>query len=126
MVTLMTDFPDHVVAYRAAGEVKKAEYENVVMARVDEVAARYGNINFVILMETGMENYSLAAFLDYLKISFKHFSRWNRMAIVSDQRWLRTAYKALSPLVHGEIRCYALDDFQSAKEWVSMPLEADR
>ncbi|SKB68939.1 SpoIIAA-like [Parapedobacter luteus] len=121
----MTNFPDHVVAYRAAGTVTKDEYEAVVMARVDEVAARYGKINFIVFLETGMENYSLTAFVDYLKISFKHFSKWNRMAIVSDQRWLRMAYEALSPLVHGEIRCYPLDDFQTAKEWVSAPLPAD-
>jgi hypothetical protein len=126
MVTLMTTFPDHVVAYRATGTVTKAEYEQVVMARVDEVAARYGKINFIVLLETGMENYSLMAFLDYLKISFKHFKKWHRMAIVSDQRWVRKAYDALSPFVHGEVRSYEVDDFERAKEWVSGPFEHGR
>lgn len=119
MVSLMTDFPDHVVAYRAAGEVKKDEYERVVMTRVNEVADRYGKINFIVLLETDMQNYSLPAFIDYVKISFRHFSKWNRMAIVSDQRWLRKAYHTLSPLVHGEIRSYELNDFEKAKAWVS-------
>ena len=123
MVELMEGFPDHVAAYRASGQVKKEEYEQVVMKRVNEVAARYGKINFLVCLETGMENYSLASFIDYLKISFKHFKKWNRMAIVSDQRWLRTVYEALSPLVHGEIRSYELEELETARKWVSAPLE---
>lgn len=125
MVELMTDFPDHVVAYRATGKVTKTEYEKIVVSRVNEVADRYGTINFIVLLETGMDDYSLAAFIDYLKISFKHFRKWNRMAIVSDQRWLREAYRALSPLVHGEINCYRVADFEQAKRWVVAPPDAE-
>jgi len=121
MVKLMDGFPDHVVAYRAQGKINHAEYEQIIVSRINEVADRYGILNFIVLLETGMEDYSLHAFMDYLKISFKHFKKWSRMAIVSDQRWLRIAYRVLSPLVHGEIRCYVLADFEQAKAWVSGP-----
>lgn len=123
MVELLKDFPPHVAAYRASGEVEKEEYEKVVMARVDEVAAAYGKINFIVLLETKMQNYTLPAFLDYLKVSFEHFSKWNRMAIVTDQNWVRTAYEVLSKIVPGEIRGYELAQFEEAKQWVSAPLE---
>src|SRR5437763_15572910 len=102
MVELLKDFPPHVAAYRAVGKVHKEEYEQVVMARVDEVAAQYGKINFIVLLETDMENYSLGALADYLKVSFEHFSKWNRMAIVTDERWVGKAYQILSKVVHGE------------------------
>lgn len=122
MVELLPGFPPHVAAYRAWGTVNRDEYEAVVMARVNEVARQYGKINFLVRLETGMENYTLAAFIDYLKISFKHFTRWNRMAIVTDQRWLENTYEALSLIVPGEIRGYPLDQFEKAKAWVSAPL----
>jgi hypothetical protein len=122
MVELLTDLPPHVAAYKALGAISKEEYETVVMARVDEVAAVYGRINFLVQLETGMENYSIGAFIDYIKVSFEHFSKWNRMAIVSDQQWVRRAYDTLSYLVHGEIRTYELKELDNAKEWVSGPL----
>ncbi|QNF33208.1 STAS/SEC14 domain-containing protein [Adhaeribacter swui] len=122
MVELLADFPPHVAAYKASGEVHKDEYEKVVMRRVDEVAAKYDKINFLVRLETGLEEYSLAAFLNYLKVSFEHITRWNRMAIVSDQKWVRLAYDALSPLVPGEINSYELKDYKTAKQWVSAPL----
>jgi hypothetical protein len=124
MVELLKDFPPHVAAYKATGKVNKEEYEQVVMARVDEVAATFGKINFLVLLETDFENYSGGAFLDYLKVSFEHFTKWNRMAIVTDERWVRKAYDMLSPLVYGVINGYELKQFEDAKEWVSEPLEA--
>ena len=126
MVELLKDFPPHVAAYKAQGNVHKDEYEKVVMARVDEVAAQYGKINFLVRLETDMQDYTFAAFLDYLKVSFEHFSKWNRMAIVSDQQWLRKAYDGLSYIVHGEIKGYELKDYEEAKQWVSAPFEEDK
>src|SRR3978361_2248857 len=121
MVVLITDLPPHVAAYKATGAISKEEYEQVVMHRIDEVAAKYGTINFLVLLETGMENYSIGAFIDYVKVSFQHFSKWNRMAIVTDQDWVAKAYDALSYMVHGEIRSYAVKDLEAAKAWVSAP-----
>ena len=101
MVELLKDFPPHVVAYKATGEINKEEYEKQVMASVDEVAATYGSINFLVLLETNLKDYSAATFMQYLKVSFEQFTKWNRMAIVTDERWVRKAYDMLSPLVHG-------------------------
>jgi hypothetical protein len=125
MVELLTGFPPHVAAYRATGHVNKEEYEQVVMQRVNHVAAQFGKINFLVLLETDFENYSSGAFVDYVKISFQHFSKWNRMAIVTDERWVRIAYDMLSPLVHGVINGYKLDQYEEAKQWVSETFEAD-
>lgn len=122
MVELLSGFPPHVAAYRAAGAVSKEEYERVVMRRIDEVAVQYGRINFLVKLETDMSNYSPTAFLDYLKVSFEHFRKWNRMAIVTDEKWLRIAYETLGYLTPGEIRTYRLDEYESAKAWVSEPL----
>jgi len=122
MVELLPGFPPHVAAYRASGKVKKEEYEHVVMGSVDEVAALYGKINFLVRLETDIDNYSFATFIDYLKVSFEHFSKWNRMAIVTDQHWVAKAYELLSPLVHGVIKGYPLDEYEKARGWVSAPL----
>jgi hypothetical protein len=126
MVELLNDFPPHVAAYKASGAVSKEEYEQVVMARVDEVADKFSKINFLVRLETDMDNYAMGAFLDYLKVSFEHFFKWNRMAIVTDEQWLRNAYEILSPLVHGVIKGYELKQYEEAKEWVSAPLDAAR
>lgn len=123
MVELLPGFPPHVAAYKAAGAVSKEEYEAVVIKRVNEVAAQYGRINFLVRLETRFMNYSVAALADYVKISFRHFFKWERMAIVSDEAWVRKGYDLLSPLVHGKVRGYTLAEYEEAKEWVSGALK---
>lgn len=123
MVELLDGFPAHVAAYQAEGEVNDREYQEVVMSRVDQVAAEFGKVNFLVLLKTDFQNYSMPAFLAYLKISLKHFSRWERMAIVTDQKIVEKAYDMLSPFVHGEIRGFEIMDFDAAKSWVSGPLD---
>lgn len=125
MVQLLNDFPPYVLAYKASGTVGKEEYERIVMSKADEVVNNFGALNFIVRLETGMENYSVAALIDYLKISFKHIHRWNRMAIVSDQKTVRQFYDALSPLVPGKIIGFELKDFAAAKQWVSTPALID-
>jgi hypothetical protein len=125
MIELLNDFPPHVAAYRAYGIVQKEEYEKIVTTKVDEVASKYGKINFLVLLQTDMWNYSFAAFINYIKVSFEHFSKWNRMAVVTDQRWLSKAYEMLSHLVPGEIRSYEIKQFDEARHWVSQPLKVD-
>lgn len=124
MVELLESFPPYVAAYKASGAVSKEEYEQVVMARVNEVATKYGKINFLVRLETDMDNYSIGAFFDYLKISFKHFTKWERMAIVTDERWVRKAYEALSFLVPGKIKGFELKQYIEARAWVSAPLNS--
>ncbi|HEY9177210.1 MAG TPA: STAS/SEC14 domain-containing protein [Flavipsychrobacter sp.] len=119
MVELLDGFPSHVAAYRARGRVHADEYRQVVMRRIDEVAAAYGKVDFLVLLETGFQNYSPGAFVNYCVISFKHFTRWRRMAIVTDQAWLGHLYECIGLVVPGTIRSYPIDRFPEAKQWVS-------
>lgn len=125
MVELLHDFPRHVAAYRASGAVSKEEYDRVVVSRVEEVAKEFDKINFLVRLETDIDNYSVGAFFRYLKVSFGHFFKWNRMAIVTEEKWVRNAYEFLSGLVHGEIKGYSLKEYEAARKWVSEPLDSD-
>lgn len=119
MVQLLEDFPPHVAAYRARGKVNADEYRNIVMRRIDEVADAYGKVDFLVLLETGFQNYSPGAFINYFIISFRHFTRWRRMAIVTDQAWLGRLYECIGLVVPGTIKSYPLQRFREAKQWVS-------
>lgn len=126
MVELLPGYPDHVVAYKATGIVNENEYSAVVMERVDEVACRYPKINFIVVLRTDFENYSFSAFVDYLIISFEHFGKWNRMAIVTNENWVRFAYRLINFFVPGKIKCFTIIQLKKAKQWVSTDLSKDK
>jgi len=123
MVELLNDFPPYVAAYKATGHVNKEEYEHVVMARINEVAAHYGKINFLVLMETEVWDYSFGSLVDYVKMTFEHFKQWNRLAVVSNEQWVNKVYDVLGGLVYGEVKSFKIYQYEEARQWISQPIE---
>jgi len=123
MVELLNDFPPYVAAYKATGHVHKDEYEQVVMARINEVAAQYEKINFLVLMDTDVWDYSFGSLVDYVKMTFEHFKQWNRLAIISNEQWLGKIYEVFGGLVYGKVKSFELNQYEEAKQWVSQPIE---
>ena len=123
MVELLNDFPPYVAAYKATGHVNKYEYEQVVMAKISEVAAQYGKINFLVLMETDVWDYSFGSLVDYVKMTFGHFKQWNRLAVVSNEQWVNKVYETLGGLVYGKVKSFTINQYEEAKQWISQPIE---
>lgn len=121
MVELLNDFPPYVAAYKATGQVSKEEYEQVVMARINEVARQYGKINFLVLMATDVSDYSFGSLVDYVKMTFNHFKEWNRLAVVSDAQWVNKVYEALGGLVYGKVKSFRINEYEEARQWISEP-----
>ncbi|HEY9001564.1 MAG TPA: STAS/SEC14 domain-containing protein [Mucilaginibacter sp.] len=57
-----------------------------------------------------------------MKTSYK----CERMAIVSNEKWVRRAYEVLRPLFHGQISSYSISEFHTAKEWVCVEPESKK
>ncbi len=91
MLQFIKDLPGHVVGIRATGEVNKDDYERVLIPRMEELIKRQGEINYLLVLETDVQNFSVAAWLEDFKLGLKNFSKWNKVAIVTDQKsveWL--------------------------------------
>ncbi|WP_275410843.1 STAS/SEC14 domain-containing protein [Paractinoplanes rishiriensis] len=52
-------------------------------------------------------------------------SAFEAVAVVSDEDWLRPAVKALSLLLPGEAKAFAVRDLTAAKAWLAEGLDPD-
>jgi SpoIIAA-like len=71
-----------------------------------ELGARYSGI------EAG------AVWTDF-KLGIKHLTRWERIAVVTDVRWIRTAVRAFRFLIPGEIRVFETAMISDARNWIA-------
>ena len=119
MLQFIKDLPDDVIGIRATGEVNKDDYEKVLIPRMEEMSKRQGAINYLLVLETGVQNFSAAAWWQDFKLGLKNFSKWKKVAIVTDQKsveWLTDVTKHIIP---GESRGYSLDELDEAIQWIS-------
>src|SRR4051812_32458802 len=100
MLQFINDLPDHVIGIHAIGEVTKDDLDKVLLPRLDEFAEKQGELNYILVLETGIQNFTAGAWLDDIKAGLKHFTKWNKIAIVTDQKpvgWFTDAFRFFIP-----------------------------
>lgn len=73
-----------MVAFRAMGEVTKEDYENTVIPAVEALISSINEINFLLVLDTDIENFTLGAWMQDAMLGIKNLGKWNRAAIVTD------------------------------------------
>ncbi len=123
MLQLMTDAPPHTVGVRAVGKVDKEEYESILLPALEKAIKQYGELNFIMVLETDVGNFSAGAWLDDIKAGLKYFTKWNKIAIVIDQKPVQKITDFISALIPGEAKGFPVSDIELAKAWVAAPKE---
>jgi hypothetical protein len=119
MLQLINDLPDHVVGIHAVGEVTKDDYERILLPKMNELVKRQGEINYLLVLETDVQNFTLGSWWQDLKLGLKNFTRWNKIAVVTDQKsieWFSDVFRFFIP---GKSRGFTLNELERAIKWVS-------
>ena len=119
MILKLGDAPENVVAFRATGDVDKEDYKKVVIPAIDALVKKEGKINFMLVLDTAIKNFSIGALLQDLSVGLKHFTKWHRMAIVSDSGPVNMFSDLFSYIAPGEAKGFTHAELEKAKEWVS-------
>jgi len=119
MLQLIKDLPEHVAAIHAAGEVKRRDYENMVVPIFDEFVSAGNDINYLLILETEGSNFTPAVCWRDLKLMLKYYGNWNKIAVVTDKsgiEWFTDVFKFVVP---AETMSFTLDKLDEAIKWVS-------
>lgn len=120
MLQFIKDMPEHVVGIHAVGEVSKDDYDKVLAPRLDELVAKQGEINYLLVLENNaLTDFTAGAWFDELKMGLKHFTKWNKIAVVTDQKgveWFTNTFKIIIP---GNSKGFPLDKLDEAVAWIS-------
>ncbi|UOE50964.1 STAS/SEC14 domain-containing protein [Mucilaginibacter sp. SMC90] len=119
MISLINDLPAHVLGVRASGEVTKNDMKTVLLPALDEVAGRTGQLNYLLVLDTDVQNFTAAAWWQDMIAGLKHFTDWNRIAVVTDQKAVEIFTDLFELGVPGKSKGFLPDQLAQAKTWVS-------
>ena len=106
MLERMQGLPDNVLGFEARGEADGADYESVLIPGVEEMLARRKKIRLLYFLGDEFNGFNAKAMWDDAKVGLKHFSAWERVAVVTDVGWIRTAMKAFGFVMPGHVRIF--------------------
>lgn len=119
MITEIEGLPANMVGFTATGEITEVDFMKVVMPRVQEAIDKNEKLNYMLVLDTSIRNFTAGAWLKDAAMGIKHLFKWNRAAIVTDVEAIRTFTTGFSVLMPGEFRGFAHKDLQQAIAWVS-------
>ena len=120
MIEIIPELPHHVAAFRATGTVTKEDYETVLIPHVDYIHKTFGQINFLLWLDTDVGHYTVGAWVDDAFLGLKHLTHWHKIAIVSHQEMVTRVANILGHIIPGETRGFAFSELPDAMRWISI------
>jgi hypothetical protein len=122
MLKRIPDMPAGTVGFEAVGEVDDDDFEGAVEPVLRREIADGHKIRLLYLLGPGMREYEADTLAEDAKFAVRHPTSYERVAVVSDEDWLRPALRVLSVVVPGQLRAFPVAQLAAAREWLT-PVE---
>lgn len=119
MLEHMNYLPSHVLGMHAVGHVTNNDYTKALVPLLDEQVKRNGKINFLLVLETDIQNFTAGAWCGNIEIGLKYLLRWKKLAVVTDRKNVREFSHLFKYILPGKYRGYSLDQLGEAVKWVA-------
>ena len=118
-VTVIEGLPDDVVGLDAEGVIEARDYDEVIVPLIEAKLKEHDRIKLLYRVGRGFERYTAGAIWSDTRVGIKHFTRFAKVAVVSDVPWIRHAVRLFAPMVPAEVTVFADSEMAAAKVWIS-------
>ena len=119
MLRRIRDMPEGTFGFEAVGEVEDDDWEHAVEPVLRHEIADGRKVRLLYLLgpeSRQVEGDALAADTGFRA---RHASSFERVAVVSDEDWVRPALRALSVLLPGKAKGFRVNELAAAKTWLA-------
>ena len=121
MLRRMTDMPVGTVGFEAIGEVEDDDWEKTVEPVLQREIAEGRDLRLLYLLGPEARKIEGDAITADTGFRARHATSFERVAVVTDEDWVRPALRALSFLLPGKAKGFRVRDLESAKAWLAEP-----
>ena len=122
MIELLPDMPPGTLGFRMSGEIKREDYEGVLVPELNRVVEAGKGLRTLYVIEDLDEFEAGALWADTklgISLGVRQHEAWVRSAIVTDVDWLVKATRLFTWMLPGEARVLPVAELEQAKSWVA-------
>ena len=120
MLRQMTDVPLGTIGFEAVGEVEDDDWEDTVEPVLRQEIAEGRRVRLLYLLGEGTRHVEGDAVKADTGFRARHAASFDRVAVVSDEDWVRPALRALSFLLPGKAKGFPVRELAEAKAWLAV------
>ena len=119
MLRRISDMPLGTIGFEAVGDVEDDDWEEAVEPVLRQEIADGRKVRLLYLLGAQARDVDREAMAAETGFRARHASSFDRVAVVSDEDWIRPAVRALSFLLPGKARGFRVHDLAAAKAWLA-------
>jgi stage II sporulation SpoAA-like protein len=119
MLEPIEGFNDPIVALRGVGTVTGDDYRTVLAPAVSRATAGGAKARLLLELGEGFEGYDAGGMAADAGFGVTHLGSFDRMAVVTDEEWLRRAVHLFGGLIPGEVRLFTVAEAADARAWIT-------
>jgi hypothetical protein len=119
MLRRITEMPAGTIGFEAVGEVEDDDWEEAVEPVLRRGIAEGQKVRLLYLFGPEARDVEGDAMAADSGFRARHASSFERVAVVSDEDWMRPALRVLSFLLPGKARGFPVRDLEAAKSWLA-------
>ena len=119
MIEQLPTLPAGVLGFRMHGLVTAADYENVMVPDIEAAFALNPKLRIVVHVGDDFTGFAPGAMWDDVKLGFRHFSGWERTALVTDVGWICVMSSMFGFAMPTHFKLFSNAELDDALRWVS-------
>ena len=118
MLRRMRDMPPDTIGFEAIGKVEDDDWEESVEPVLRQEIAAGRKVRLLYLLGVEASDIEGDAMTADTGLRARLATSFDRVAVVSDEDWLRPAVRALSFMLPGSAKAFRVRELQAAKAWL--------
>ncbi|MCD8739870.1 STAS/SEC14 domain-containing protein [Mucilaginibacter roseus] len=119
MLKQIDDLPGHVLGVHAKGNVTRQDIKTILEPAVNNLVKVYGGLNYILLAESSIWEYTTGAMFAYLFLILRYYTKWNKVAVVADDKGIQMFTSAFRFLIPGVSKRFRFVQMDKAIQWIA-------
>ncbi|MCB0411603.1 MAG: STAS/SEC14 domain-containing protein, partial [Bdellovibrionales bacterium] len=108
-----------LVGFEAIGTVTADDYQKQLHPFFEKARAEGRKLRFLYYFGPQFEGFTPGAGLEDMKLGFRHIRNFERIAVVADQNWIRSAAHFVGSMLPCPVQAFKASELSAAKEWLN-------
>jgi hypothetical protein len=108
-----------VVVLEAEGRLTDQDYKQVLIPRLESVISERGKARVLFDLGEKFRGWEWKALWDDARFGIAHRNDFEKMAVITDRRWISWAAKVGARFVGGEIKTFSPNQRAEACSWIN-------
>ncbi len=118
MIKIETQMDGALLEAEMSGKIVAADYEERFVPAIEAALSDHDTIRMLVIAGDRFEGYDLSAAWADTKLGLSHWRGFDRIAVVTNNSWMKNSIRLLSPVFPCPVQVFGLDELDVARRWL--------